>query len=98
MTESLRPKLNPAALSVWITIIMLSAAALARFIAVEERQGNQLRSTSELRDWVGAIDARQRAAAESRANDDRYIQLLNRLTTLEVREQTREALEPRRRR
>lgn len=68
----------------WITLIALGSAVLARFVAVEERQTNNAVGDAKRDDRIEALDAWQRAADKSRAQEERQVAILNRLVALEV--------------
>lgn len=70
--------MNAEAISKWIAIIAALGAVWARFIAVEERQENELRALTDVRGYLTAAEQRISSLERDRA-------LLERVHAIELR-------------
>ena len=81
--------MSAEAVSKWIAIIAALGAVWARFIAVEERQENQLRALTDVRGYLTAAEGRISALERDRALLERVHQSELRLGTIEEQQKER---------
>jgi hypothetical protein len=81
--------MNAESISRWLGILAALGAIWARFIAVEERQENQLRALSDVRGYLTAAENRISALERDREMLERVHRLELRLGTIEDHMQER---------
>jgi hypothetical protein len=81
--------MTPKDVVLWITIITAIVTCTARFIAVEERQANQLRDLTDVRGYLTAAENRISALERDRALLERIHAIELRLSTIEEQQKER---------